>query len=471
MRQTKDLLDPDGILNPGVILNSDPQSHLKNLKVMPVVSPLVDKCIECGFCEPRCPSRDLTTTPRQRIALAREMARLRSIKSSGEDAYLLHELEAQYQYYGIETCAGDGMCATSCPVKIDTGNMIKEMRSDQHSPAAHRRAVYAAKHFQYLTSAARMGLRMVNIAGPLSRAAARAGSTVLHAISGGTVPKMPRDIPVPKAARRLPGINVPGSDGKARLVYFPSCLTRTLSSIPGESAATDLASAVIQVLSSVGYAIQYPGQVQQLCCGQAFYSKGFFPAAAEAATKTVEALYEASDNGQFPIICDTSPCSGQLLGLDKMLSGETLKKWKALRLFDFPEFMATEVIPKRNSWTRLDRNVILHPTCTLIKINGLSHLKKIASTFASRVTVPVRSECCGFAGDKGFNVPELTLSATQPEAAEVIEIKGQTSTPDMETCYYSTCRTCEIGMTAATHESYQSIVYLCYDALVSTPHS
>ena len=77
MWRIKRLADPDGILGPGIVLSEDKGAHLRNLKSAPQIEAVANQCIECGFCEPACPSRDLTTTPRQRIVLRREMARQR----------------------------------------------------------------------------------------------------------------------------------------------------------------------------------------------------------------------------------------------------------------------------------------------------------------------------------------------------------------------------------------------------------
>ena len=128
MERVKRLLDPDGILSPGVLLNPNPRCHLEHLKPPTPISPLADRCIECGYCEPRCPSRDLTLTPRQRIVVTRELVRLRG-SSEPADAAWLHSLERDFAYDGIETCAGDSMCQAACPVKIDTGALVKELRA------------------------------------------------------------------------------------------------------------------------------------------------------------------------------------------------------------------------------------------------------------------------------------------------------------------------------------------------------
>ncbi|HYG66616.1 MAG TPA: FAD-binding and (Fe-S)-binding domain-containing protein, partial [Anaeromyxobacteraceae bacterium] len=133
MRRVKALFDPRGILNPGVLIGDDPQGHLKNLKPLPRAHPLVDRCIECGFCEPRCPSRDVTFTPRQRIVAQREIARLRA--GVADEGGLLQRYVEDYDYLGEATCAADGLCATACPVGIDVGEHTKHLRAEKNREA------------------------------------------------------------------------------------------------------------------------------------------------------------------------------------------------------------------------------------------------------------------------------------------------------------------------------------------------
>lgn len=458
MWRLKQLLDPGNVLNPGVILNRDPHAHLKNLKVMPIVSPIVDKCIECGFCEPRCPSRDLTITPRQRIAVLREIERLKTLGDL-ESRRTAGDLIAQYEYSGMDTCATDGMCATACPVKINTGEMIKELRENQHSPMAQGISVFLSRHFGALAAIAHFGLVMLKAGGPFGVSVARASAKLGHRMTGGTIPMLPEEMPIPRPAPRLP---IPGIASPVRnktVVYYPSCLTRTLGSLDGETSKVGVAEAAIAVLEKCGWNVIIPPGIGNTCCGQPFFSKGYACAGIDAACRTVETLWSTSDEGALPIICDTSPCSGQLHTSGAYLTGAHLAKWRQLAIFDFVEFMAGKVLADRVSWPRLQRSVTLHPTCTLMKMGGVPDLRKVASAFASDVTIPIQAECCGFAGDRGFNFPELTLSATRPEASEVAA----------ESHCYSTCRTCEIGMTAATGQVYQSIIHLCYDALVASP--
>lgn len=491
MWEVKRLLDPDNILNPGVVLTTDPQAHLKNLKVMPAVSPIIDKCIECGFCEPRCPSRFLTSTPRQRIAILREIERLDRIGDAASRA-TADQLLAEYEYFGNETCAADGMCATSCPVKINTGDMIKKLREAEHRPLASSVARAMAKNFRVMAFGARAGLAVVHYGGAPARAVGKVVMGVANKLSGGKIPRLPDQIPMPAPAPRLPRLD-PTFVG-TKVVYFATCLSRSMGALPEEPSSVSLAQAVVAVAQACGRQIVYPQHISSLCCGQPFYSKGFNDAGTLAAEKTVDALWEASERGRWTIICDTSPCTGQLVNAQTFLTGESLAKWNKLRILDVATWLAREIVPERTDWPKLHRRVVLHPVCTVMKQGWTPELRKVAETFAEQVELPVLAECCGFAGDRGLLFPELTLSATAPESSEMRRKMGmqptepgdpcgafaeasaaacsQTGSPDgCDTRFYSTCRTCEMGMSATTGEAYGHIIQLVYDALHSRPGS
>ncbi len=452
MRKLKALLDPAGVLNPGVILNDDPEAHLKSLKTLPRISDLADRCIECGFCEPRCPSRQLTLSPRQRITITRELAGLANERSE-EAAALRRALNADFAYQGLETCAGDSMCQTSCPVQIDTGALVRELKA-AHPAWARRLADLVADHMDWAGHGARFGLALASLVRPVPGMALLVEwlTAIPHRFAPALVPHVTRDLVLPRAARALPPLHVGDSHDARRVVYFPSCLSRIVGDLPGEGGRTD-AEALRDVLEAVGYAVVYPEAVRRLCCGMPFASKAFPAAARRALARTAEALWEASCAGRDPIVTDASPCAGTLAAELPAVLGD-----RVLRVFDFPAFWARAVLPALPTPRQRMGRIVLHPTCTLIKGGGLPDLLAVARAHATEVVVPASAECCGFAGDRGFLVPELTASATEREAAEVRAMEVGTD------AHFSTCRTCEIGLTRATGRRYRSIVHLVREA-------
>jgi D-lactate dehydrogenase len=461
MQRVKALLDPDRILNPGVILNDDPEVHLKHLKVLPAISPKADKCIECGFCEQRCPSKGLSLTPRQRIVVVRDLARL-SAEGDREAAALRAEIEADFAYDGLQTCAGDSMCQTTCPVKIDTGALVKELKAATHSPVASRLAVLAASNFGLTASLARTGLRFVAAARTLRLGAFDPGGFLVEAVSGwlherapSLVPRLARGSALPGVAPALPR-PFPAEAAQRKVVYFPSCLSRILGPQPGESFPST-AEAVMRSLARAGYEVVLPEGLSGLCCGMPFGSKAFVQAASVAGTRTLDALWRASEQGRLPVVTDASPCAGTLHDC----AAEGAREGRPVRIFDFAAFWAREVLPTEPAMKRVPGLAVLHPTCSLVKQGGVGDLLAVARACAEDAVVPTSAECCGFAGDRGFLVPELTQSATRVEAAEIRRhLEGKNSGSGV----YSTCRTCEIGMSRAVGQPVRSIAHLVLDA-------
>jgi D-lactate dehydrogenase len=460
MERVKGLLDPEGVLNPGVVLNPRPRAHLEHLKPCPTISPLADRCTECGFCEPRCPSRDLTLTPRQRIVVTREITRRRGSRAPGDREWA-EALERDFAYEGVTTCAGDSMCQAACPVKIDTGALVKELKAAAHPRWSHRTAERTTAHFSLVAEAARAGLGTVAAlrALPLGPRLVGLASEAAHATAPTLVPRVPPEMVLPLPAPALPSVGAlpaPAAAGRS-VVYFPSCLTRIVGALPGEDVLPP-ARAMHDVLRWAGFSVRLPAGVEGLCCGMAFASKGYPDAARAAARKTAEALWRASSGGRLPVVTDASPCAGSLADLVAEILKETGRE---VRMLDFPAFWAREVLPGVTEPPRRKGTAILHPTCTLIKSGGVTDLLAVARAHAEVVEVPLFAECCGFAGDRGFLVPELTASATAVEAAEVRRILER----EPGAGCYSTCRTCEIGMSRAVGRPFRSLLHLVHEAV------
>jgi len=269
------------------------------------------------------------------------------------------------------------------------------------------------------------------------------------------VPRVTQDMELPGAARALPNPRLPREPRHGRVVYFPSCLTRLLGPLPGED-LRPLAEGLLDLLAWAGYEAVYPPGVASLCCGMPYSSKAFPTAAGKASHRAAEALWTAANDGRDIVVTDASPCAGTLADALGVLA----QTGRTLRTMDFASFWATEVLPRLASVPRRHGTAILHPTCTLVKAGGLGELLAVARAHSEKVTVPLSAECCGFAGDRGFLVPELTESATRHEAAEVRRMD-----PEGTALLVSTARTCEIGMSRGVGRTYRHLIHLVHEAV------
>ena len=441
MKRLKELADPEGLLNPGVIINSDPRGHLADLKRMPVVEDEVDKCIECGYCEPKCPSRNLTTTPRQRIVVRREMQRLKD--AGGKSA--LAALQADFPYDALDTCAVDGLCATACPVSIDTGQLTKRFRGLRHSKSANARAIGLARNFASLERWMRRGLSVGHAVQSVLGTGAMVAITRAIRSFAGEFPLWSADVPLPAGPR-------PATErANAQAVYFPTCISRVLGRLPGEATEQSLMEVFVTLARRADMPVFIPSDVEGACCGVPFSSKGFDQAHDLLVNRTIEKFYRWTDGGRLPVVIDTSPCTYGLVTCRSHLTPENRKNFDSLRILDSVQFAHDQLLPRLTVKQKAE-SVALHPVCSAIKLSLVPKLEAVARACSDKVVVPLAAGCCGFAGDRGFLFPELTEAATKSEAEE-IKRAGQDG-------YYSSSRTCEIGMSRASGQSYVSYLYL-----------
>ncbi|NMX73641.1 FAD-binding oxidoreductase [Pseudomonas sp. WS 5532] len=430
MWQLKRLLDPNGILNPDVVLSEDPQIHLKHLKPLPAADELVDKCIECGFCEPVCPSKGLTLSPRQRIVIWRD---IQAKRRAGVDTT---ELEAAYHYQGIDTCAATGLCAQRCPVGINTGDLVKKLRARDADRT--KTADWLAGHFATAMQGARFTLHVANGARMLLGAPRLAKlSAKITQLSKGQIPQWSKAMPQPeKAIRFSPAVE----DERPRVVYLAACVSRAMGPSADDKEQMSLYDKTRGLLEKAGYQVVFPDNQDSLCCGQPFASKGYADQAEHKRQELIGALLHASRGGLDPIYCDTSPCTLRLV----QDLGET-----RLDLYDPVRFIRTHLMD-RLDFTPQQAPIAVHVTCSTQHLGESQALIDLARRCATTVVIPEGIHCCGFAGDKGFTTPELNAHSLRSLKDAVQHCSEG----------ISTSRTCEIGLSQHGGIDYHGLVYL-----------
>lgn len=439
MQEIKKIFDPENILNPGVILNNDENIHLKNLKPLPAARDIIDKCIECGFCENSCPSRDLTLTPRQRIATYREIANLTRNK---KDLHRKNELIDSFKYYGEETCATDGLCAISCPVGIDTGKLIKQLRADDISPTGNTVAKVLANRLSLVLSVMKIALNVVHFWHIIL------GTPTVEYLAKTKKKIFGKNFPLwnkwmPKAADKLlPEVN--SFENEKKVVYFPSCISRSMGNPKGSKTNESLTTVTHRLLLKAGYDIIYPKDLDNLCCGMPWLSKGYNKQGNEKTDELINRLAEVSENGKYPVLYDTSPC------LQTTKNRIELKGGNSLKIYEPVEFISDYLLEALEI-KKQEKTITVHVTCSSTKMGLTDKFIKVAKACAAEVIVPENVTCCGFAGDRGFNFPELNESALK-------DLKPQLT----ESCHegYSNSKTCEIGLSYNSGIEYRSIIYL-----------
>lgn len=495
MRRVKELFDPHGLLNPGVIFNDDPECFLKNFKALPVLKPWADdskavepelaeiykklnKCIECGFCEVNCLSCGFTLSSRTRIATQREITSLRELPDpTASEQTRLRTLEKEYSYTGEQTCAGDGLCSTSCPMGINVADLTHQLRrvNMPEGSFGHGFWNFVAGHYAGVKSGLRGALRM-----------ATAGETVLGdlAMSGLCrwlhnairiplwTPATPKAYNIPKSLRALVSSAAVGHDGAStvyaateparlgslskrpdsqtseavtgmptvcKVVYFPSCINQMMG-LPKHHHAVDkpLVEEMVSLLGKAGYEVIFPENMSSLCCGTIWESKGMPEIADRKTAELEEALWQASEQGRYPVLCDQSPC------LHRMKH-----KIKKMRLYEPAEFILG-FLADRLDFHQTDTPVSIHLTCSMRLMHKTGKMLELARMCSTNVLVPEGVGCCGFAGDKGMTHPELNKYALR-------KLKDQVKGIPVG---YSNSRTCEIGLATNSGIPYVSIAYL-----------
>ena len=428
-RRIKAIFDPTRILNPDVMITDDPDVYKKNLKAQCVIDDAFTICMECGFCEKNCPSRNLTLTPRQRIALLRETKRL---ENEGNFA-VANELKKGYEYFGVETCAACSMCKGLCPLSIDTAQIALSMR--RIDPPAPGLAKKIYDNFSSTLEMCRAGVSLEGIAGAIITQKAISKITEgLHGVTGVT-PYVPKTTP---KANRYKLKNRIKPTNFEKVVYFSTCANRAFRQNQGYDDQRSLQQVVESLCNKAQIDIIYPEHIENLCCGLSFEN---YDDVHERAVKDLhDALMKASQNGKYPIVIDHSACFNH-----------AFKHMPDLEINDISEFLCKFVVPRLDI-TKCDERVLVHKQCKIKVLGKSQYIEDLARLCSDHVFNIKSFACDGFAGQKGFFTPELNKCATKDLASEVAEYGA--------TLGVSSSSTCEIGLGESGGIPFVSVAYL-----------
>ena len=478
MKELKAIFDPEGLLNQGVIFNDDPECFIKCLKPLPVLDfdfesvpdgghylmdpslstaketieqvKRANKCIECGFCEVNCMSCGLTLSSRMRIAVQRE---IRELETTGKNPERVATLKKQYKYYGDQTCATDGLCSTSCPMKINTGELthiIRQMDMN-NNPVGYKVGEFAANHMAGIKSGLRVVLDVAHLGhvtlGPsMMTSIARGMNKMGLPLWTTAMPKKHRQPKKSDLTQFIIEKSIPQKEEEhspLKVVYFPSCINQTMGQSKFHGKKHDLVDEVIQLCAKAGYEVIFPEGMERMCCGQIWESKGMLDIADRKSAELEAALWKASEQGKYPVLCAQSPC------LHRMK-----KVMKKMKLYEPAEFIMKYLVP-RLDFHPIDRHIALHLTCSTRQMGVADDLIALAKMCSNNVYLPEGVGCCGFAGDRGFTFPELNKYGLR-------KLRPQIEKNHIEVGY-SNSRTCEIGLESNTGIPYMNIVYLVHE--------
>lgn len=356
------------------------------------------------------------------------------------------QLFKEYQYDGLDTCAVDGLCATECPVDINTGDLVKRLRRESHSDFQNRLALQVARRFGATETAVKLMLRMgLGMNQVFGKGFMTKVTTGLQSI----IPSFPRWMPTQSGPVRLSL-----TERKPDALYFATCITRCMGAESnGEPSVVEL---LVETARRVGQNLVIPTSIHGRCCGQPFSSKGFQSAAAFTKNATVQWLWEETEGGKIPVVLDMSSCTHTLLDARPFLSPEQQQQFDQLNILDSVDYLHDIILPLA-AIQRKKSVIALHPVCSLTKMKNKHKLIALAKACADEVRTPLYAGCCGMAGDRGMTHPALTQAAIAMEAKE---LAGQT----LDGCYASS-KTCEMALSESTQRNYQSVARLLWESI------
>lgn len=409
----KEIFDKDNIFNPDVIITKDKDIYKKNIKNPSLVDEALNLCMECGFCERFCPSNEFTLSPRQRIAVLKEMKSLESLNDA-DSKKKLKEMKKLYNFYVDTSCAACGVCSMVCPLGINFADFSLKYRKASLGAISKIIGNLAYNNHQRTLKLAKSSLKIANKFDNFKL------NNVLATFS------------MPQSRNYLPlanDYNYKSNTQKENVIYFTSCLNKAFKPNAKMSDKRALQEVFESLCKKAGIGIIYAPN--DLCCGKAYENY------ADIQSKNEAKLSEFIANANADIVIDHSACSAKML--------------KNHKVYDLADYLYKVVAP-RLKIKQIDEVIGLYIMCAARKMHIENSLIELAKMCAKNVVLDNDTYCCGFAGYKGFLTPKLNISATN-------NFKKFYANTNIKRGF-SSSSTCEVGLSDATNISWQHIAYL-----------
>jgi D-lactate dehydrogenase len=356
-----------------------------------------------------------------------------------------------YNFNTELTCAVDGMCETTCPININTGEFVKDLRKEKVGKVGLFISNWIVDHFKLVNHSLEFAVKIMSLKTKLF--GKKIVRSTFNFINNASMHRIPAWNTMISGSTKSPKQSKFGSG--AKYIYYPSCISRTFSA---DIKKNSIISIMGNIAEKCNVNLIIPDNIEDTCCSTPFSSKGYERSGIKMFEKTIELLYKVSNSGDIPVVVDTSPCTYKFLYPSENISQKTKDMWNAITFIDIIPFL--EEITNTKNYKPINKKIILHPTCSTHKMEHVQTMKILAQRCARKVIIPENSSCCGFAGDRGMIVPELTINAVELN-------KSSLSKGERKINGYSSSRMCEFGV-SDEDQVYESIVVLVHEYLKSS---